>query len=91
MEASDYTAHLVECGDCLTSLFQFLQVRDFVDYQAHPCFHLAYYMAPIPERCLEKTHGEYGIITEYEKRTSVVIGFYPWCGLKLLTNVIRID
>jgi hypothetical protein len=65
---SEHIAHLTGCRDCQTSLFQFLDVRHFLEYSSHPCFHVAYYSADIPERCLDVDGGLYTIITDREKR-----------------------
>lgn len=80
---SEHVAHLSGCGDCQTSLFQFLEVRDFLKYSSHPCFHVAFHSADIPERCLDANLGLYAIVTGREKRQGVAIGFCPWCGLEL--------
>jgi hypothetical protein len=87
LASSEHVAHLSGCSDCQTSLFQFLDVRDFLEYGSHPCFHVAFYSADIPERCLDANRGLYSIVTDREKRQGVVIGFCPWCGLELPTGV----
>ena len=84
---SEHIGHLIGCSDCQTSLFQFLDVRDFLEYESHPCFHVAYYAAETPERCLKTDAGLYAIITDREKRDGIVIGFCPWCGIKLPTGI----
>jgi hypothetical protein len=87
LSPSGYTTHLATCGDCQTSLFQFLDVREFLDYRSHLCFHVAYYSADIPDRCIERSQGVYSILINREKRESIVIGFCPWCGMDLLTGI----
>jgi hypothetical protein len=83
---SEQIAHLVGCSDCQTSLYQFLDVRNFLAYESHPCFHVAYYSADTPERCLEiDRFGLYSINTE--KGDRIVIGFCPWCGVTLPTAI----
>ena len=78
--------HLVSCNDCPQSLWQFLQVRGSLDYRSQPCFHVAYYSADVPERCLDEELGMYAIVTERTKREGIVIGFCPWCGVVLPTT-----
>ena len=84
---SEPITHLIGCSDCQDSLFQFLEVRHFLEYESHPCFHVAYYSTSTPERCLELHLGLYSIITDREKREGIVIGFCPWCGAKLPTGI----
>jgi hypothetical protein len=83
---SEHMAHLIGCDDCQTSLYEFLDVRDFLAYESHPCFHVAYYSANVPDRCLDAHGNLYTIITDREKRVGVVIGYCPWCGIKLPTK-----
>jgi len=80
---SEHAVHLAACSDCQTSLFQFLDVRDFLNYESHPCFHVAYYSADIPDRCLDGEGGEYAIITDSKSKAGIVIGYCPWCGIGL--------
>ena len=87
VEESESTAHLVSCLDCQTSLFQYLEAREFLDYHSHPCFHVAYHSANVPQRCLDLTHGMYCIITEYSRSEGILIGFCPWCGITLPTGI----
>ena len=82
---SEHIAHLVACDDCRTSLYSFLDVPD-LDYLSHPCFHVAYYAANTPARCIDARGGVYGIITDRHKRESIVIAFCPWCGIPLPTS-----
>jgi len=86
---SEHIAHLTGCSDCQTSLFQFLDVRHFLEYSSHPCFHVAYYSADVPEHCLDAHLGLYTIITNSEKRHGIGIGFCPWCGIELPTGLSR--
>jgi hypothetical protein len=86
---SEHVTHLTTCRDCQTSLFQFLDVRHFLEYSSHSCFHVAYYSADIPERCLDADGPVYAIITDRDKRTSIVIGFCPWCGIELPVGTRR--
>lgn len=58
---SEHTVHLAACSDCQTSLFQFIDVRDFLEFESHPCFHVAYYSADTPDRCLDLHEGDYTI------------------------------
>jgi hypothetical protein len=87
LRPSENIAHLIGCSDCQTSLFQFLDVRDFLKYESHPCFHTAYYSADTPDRCLDKDAGVYAIITKCEKREGIVIALCPWCGIELPTRI----
>ena len=80
---SEAIAHLKRCNRCQTSLFQYLDVRDFLRYESQPCFHVAYYSANSRERCLDVEQGLYTIITDRARGTGVVIGFCPWCGISL--------
>jgi len=64
---SEHIGHLTGCDDCQTSLYQFLDVRHFLEYRYHPCFHVAYYSADIPERCLDAHLGQYTIVKNGEK------------------------
>ena len=84
---SEHAAHLVGCSDCQTSLSQFLSVRDFLKHESHPCFHVAYYSAGTPYRCLDLSLGLYSIITDREEQHGIVIGFCPWCGISLPIGV----
>jgi hypothetical protein len=84
---STYSDHLAVCSDCAQSLLQFFRIRNAVDYHSFPCFHLAYYSADVPERCIEKTLGLFSIITNREKGEGVVIGRCPWCGIELPVGV----
>jgi hypothetical protein len=86
MPPSAVRDHLASCSDCPQSLLQFLQARGSLDYRSQPCFHVAYYSASVPERCLDKELGMYAIITERTKREGIVIGFSPWCGVVLPTT-----
>lgn len=86
LTASPNHDHLAVCSDCQQSLLQFLRTRGSVDYNLHPCFHVAFYSAEVPERCLDKQHGMYVIITDPSKRGGIVIGFCPWCGTALPTS-----
>ena len=86
---SENNAHLTGCSDCQTSLFQFLDVRDSLNHESHPCFHVAYYSADTTDRCLDEDAGLYAIITDREKREGIVIGFCPWCGIELPTTWSR--
>ena len=86
LPTSGHIAHLIECSDCQNSLWQFLDVRDFLKHESHPCFHVAYYSAETPEGCLDLNSGLYSIITDREKRRGIVIGFCPWCGINLPTG-----
>jgi hypothetical protein len=83
LPASDHTRHLSTCSDCMQSLLQFFEVQHFLQYEKHPCFHVAYYSADIPDRCLDLQCGMYSIITSAEKGEGIVIGFCPWCGTQL--------
>jgi hypothetical protein len=67
----------------MQSLLQFFEVQHFLQYEKHPCFHVAYYSADIPDRCLDLQCGMYSIITSAEKGEGIVIGFCPWCGTQL--------
>jgi len=87
LSPSEHIAHLINCDDCQTSLFQFLDVRDFLEYESHPCFHVAYYSADTPDRCLDVDQRIYTIITDREKERGIVIGFCPWCGVGLPTAI----
>lgn len=81
--------HLKECDDCQTSLYQFFDIRGRVDYASEPCFHVAYWSAGVPSRCLDKTHGLYSVATmDGKSGHGVVIGFCPWCGVALPTGAI---
>ena len=42
LPSSAHIAHLTGCSDCQQSLRQFLDVRDFLKYESHPCFHVVY-------------------------------------------------
>jgi hypothetical protein len=85
---SEQIAHLTNCDDCRNSLFQFLDVRDFLEYETQPCFHVAYYSADTRDRCLDRDmFGLYSISTDREKGCSIIIGFCPWCGINLPTAV----
>jgi hypothetical protein len=84
---SEPIAHLTGCNNCQTSLFQFLEVRHFREWRSHPCFHVAYYSADVPERCLDAHLGLYTVHTDREKGHGVVIGFCPWCGIELPRSV----
>lgn len=84
---STYTDHLVSCDGCVTSLYQFLDVRQWIEYRSQPCFHVAYYSGEVPERCLERHLGLYSIITDRESQTGIVIGFCPWCGVNLPVGI----
>jgi len=53
----DQSDHLRQCGDCVQSLLQFLEIRGWVDYRAQPCFHVAYYSADVPDRCMDRHFG----------------------------------
>ena len=86
MPASSRRDHLAACSDCQQSLLQFLRIRGSVDYTLHPCFHVAYYSAGVPERCLDTRHGTYSIITNPSNQAGIVIGFCPWCGASLPTS-----
>ena len=87
LPASVYTDHLKECNDCQTSLWQFFEIRGRVDYTSEPCFHVAYWSADVPFRCIEIIHGCYSIATFDGKiGRGVVIGFCPWCGVALPTG-----
>ncbi len=62
-----------------------------VDYRKHPCFCVAYYSAEVRDKCLEFHLGGYSIITDRAKRESIVIGFCPWCSVRLPTGVVMPD
>jgi hypothetical protein len=79
--------HLKECHDCPTSLWQFFAIRHRIDYMFEPCFHVAYYSADVPDRCLDKTHGIFSIATMDQSGHGVVIAVCPWCGVALPTGV----
>ncbi len=87
MPTSAVRDHLASCSDCPHSLLQFLQTRGSLDYRSQPCFHVAYYSADVPERCLGKFLGMYDIITDCTKGEGIVIGFCPWCGVVLPTGI----
>ena len=87
LPSSEHVDHLTQCGDCVQSLLQFFTVREFVDYSRDPCFHVAYYSADVPERCLAKSLGMYSILTGREDCEGIVIGFCPWCATALPTGV----
>jgi len=82
----EHMAHLIGCDDCQTSLYQFLDVRDFLGYESHPCFHVAYYSADTPERWL-KIDGFGLYLINTENGDGIVIGFCPWCGVVLPTAI----
>ena len=84
--ASQYVDHLRECDNCQTSLWQFFEIRHRIDYTSEPCFHVAYYSADVPARCLDKTLGMYSIATMDQSGHGVVIGLCPWCGVPLPTG-----
>ena len=88
MPRSDYIDHLRECSDCVQSLLHFLTIRGSVDYRSQPCFHVAYYSADVPDRCLDRHLSLYSIWTDRNKGESVVIGFCPWCGIGLPTAAL---
>jgi hypothetical protein len=83
--APDQSKHLSECSDCVQSLLQFLEIRGLVDYRLQPCFHVAYYSADVPDRCLDRHFGPYSVWTRKSGDRSIVIGFCPWCGATLPT------
>ena len=84
---SEHMTHLVGCVDCQTSLYQFLDVRDFLAYESHPCFHVAYYSADTSDRCLKADRS--GVYLTYtENGGGIVIGFCPWCGVVLPTAIL---
>ena len=41
----------------------------------------------VVDRCLDKSHGMYSIITNRERGEGIVIGCCPWCGVKLPTGI----
>jgi hypothetical protein len=86
LPTSEHIAHLIGCDDCRTSLWQFLDVRDFVKHESYPCFHVAYYSADTPDRCLSVVLGEYAIVIDSDEERGIVIGFCPWCGINLPTG-----
>ncbi|MDB5342242.1 MAG: hypothetical protein JWP89_619 [Schlesneria sp.] len=87
LPTSDAVEHLATCPDCVTSLLQYLEIRNTVDYHLEPCFHVAYYSADVVDRCLDKSHGMYSIITNRDRGEGIVIGCCPWCGVKLPTGI----
>lgn len=89
LPTSEYSEHLATCSDCAQSLLQFFRIRNLVNYHAFPCFHMAYYSADIPERCIGTNLGLFSIITNRERREGVVIGNCPWCGIDLPVGVAR--
>jgi len=86
--ASEQSEHLRQCSDCVQSLLQFLEIRGSVDYRSQPCFHVAYYSADVPDRCLDRHLGLYSVWTSQNTDQSVVIGFCPWCGVRLPTSAL---
>src|SRR5262249_37737305 len=54
---SRHLAHLTECSDCQSSLYQFLSLPDPIGYLEQPCFHVAYFSAEVPEKCLDLDRG----------------------------------
>ena len=82
----DLLEHISTCDDCTTSLWWYLEIKDSVDYREYPCLHLAYFSGDIEDRCLDYMHGLFSIILNREIRTGIVIGFCPWCGLRLNTS-----
>src|SRR5262249_30946918 len=86
LPTSEHIAHLTSCSDCQGSLWQFLDVREFLKHESHPCFHVAYYSADTPHRCLDVHSGLYSVITDREKMCGIVIGFCPRCGISLPTS-----
>jgi hypothetical protein len=86
LPASAYNDHLKDCNNCQTSLYQFFEIRDRVDYTSEPCFHIAYWSADVPSRCIEKGWNVYSIATMDKSGVGVVIGVCPWCGTALPTG-----
>jgi len=74
--------HLSRCSDCSNCLWQYLSIRDKVDYHEYPCFHLAYYCVDEEERCISQHHGLFSIILDRAEGTGIVIGACPWCNSK---------
>jgi hypothetical protein len=63
-------------------------VREFLEFESHPCFHVAYHSADTSDRCLNlDTFGLYSITTDRDEKCSIVIGFCPWCGVSLPTGI----
>jgi hypothetical protein len=77
--------HVSGCSDCANGLLWYLDIEGTVNYQEYPCLHLAYYCNNEEHRCVERIHDIYSIILEKEVGTGIVIGFCPWCGIKLNT------
>lgn len=57
LPSSSLREHLSGCSDCPQSLLQFLRTRGSINYNLHPCFHVAYYSAATRERCLDWHQG----------------------------------
>lgn len=80
--------HVASCDDCKTSLLWYLDIKDSVDYRKFPCLHVAYFSNHAEDRCLDYFHGLFSVILDREKRSGIVIGFCPWCGIELNTSAI---
>ena len=80
--------HASNCSDCSHSLWQYLSIRDRVDYHDYPCFHLAYYSVDEEDRCITQHLGLFEIILDKAEDTGIVIGACPWCGIKLNVSVV---
>jgi hypothetical protein len=86
LPTSEHFNHLKGCTDCQTSLWWFFDIRNRVDYLSQPCFHVAYFSADIPDRCLDRSLGLYSIATMDKSGNGIVIAVCPWCGVKLQTG-----
>ena len=75
--------HVSACDDCATSLLWYLDIKDVADYREYPCLHFAYFCNDDEDRCIDYLHGLFSVILDKDKRTGIVIGFCPWCGIQL--------
>ena len=81
-------SHLATCDDCVSSLLWYLDMKDTVDYREFPCLHLAYFCKDGEDQCLDYMHGLFSVLLDRETRSGIVIGFCPWCGIKLNTSAV---
>ncbi len=81
----DAVDHLVECVDCSNDLLWFIGIRQEIDVTTYPCLHLAFACSSRGNGVIERQHGMFAIRVDVKTGRSIVIGFCPWCGLRLNT------
>jgi len=75
--------HLETCSDCTNDVLWYLEIREICDFKKFPCLHIAYACNNQTARLVSNQNNVFSININGNKENGIVIGYCPWCGIKL--------